>query len=99
MSSVRILSRILLMIEAFLLLIPSFWGLFLVTFCLFESFGSHSQKVNENLPCLVAFLSFCSFWYLFVFIMAGQMEKGKKINNAIVVITFVSFVLSISLQF
>jgi hypothetical protein len=101
------LSRMLLVFEALLLLLPSLFGLTMFFGCFISVFvGKAEQPFIFNvslllalfsyLSCLLAFLSFYSFWHIYADVMTREFEKGKKLNRAISLLAFLGFVLSIA---
>ena len=97
MSTISRLSRMLLVFEALLLLLPSLFGLMIFFGCFVSWFvGEAEGPLLFKFSCSLAFLSFYSLWHIFPDVMTREFEKGKKLNSAIGLFTFLGFVLSIA---
>lgn len=97
MSTLSRLSRMLLVFEALLLLLPSLFGLMVFFGCFVSWFvGEAEEPLPFKFSCSLAFLSFYSLWHIFYDVMAREFEKGKKLNRAIGLFAFLGFSLSIA---
>jgi succinate-acetate transporter protein len=96
MFTTRAISRLLLIVEALLLLFPSLFGLMLFFGGLCQLFVMPSgDNLIGFISSLMAFLSFYSFWCIYTDVVTDEYAKGKKLNQAINLFAFLGFVLSI----
>jgi hypothetical protein len=109
MLTVSLLSRTLLVLEALLLLLPSLFGLIVFFGCFIPLFVYKAEQhfvfnlsflleIFSYLTCLLAFLSFYSFWHIYADVMTREFENGKTLNKAINLFAFTGFVLSIAVR-
>jgi hypothetical protein len=97
MSTVNHLSRVLLVIEALILLLPSLFGLMMFFGCFASLFiGNTEEPLIFRLFCMLAFFSFYSLWHIYFDVITREFERGKKLNRTICLFAFLGFVLAIA---
>ena len=106
MLDLRLVSRVLLVIEGLLLIIPNLFGFMMFFGCFISIFIAKVEpliinvslllKLFTSLSCLLGFLSFFSLWHIYADVMTREFEKGKKLNRAINLFAFLGFILSIA---
>lgn len=97
MSALRIISRLLLVFEALLLMLPNLFGIgmffigmrkILEHETLYEHFTGYAS--------LLALLTFYALWLLYLQVLFERFTKGKRMNPIIKLLTATGFVLSIA---
>lgn len=88
----RVLSRVLLALEGFLLLFPRIFGFMLMLGWLI---ANTEDSPMSNLFGLLAICSFYALWRIYFDVLTDQYERGKKSNESMDILALTGFILSI----